>query len=268
MSDHNQGISVIIPTYNGADRILNTLTVLEQQSYRDFELIVVIDGSTDNTKSILEKKSLNFKSLRIIEQKNKGRAAVRNTGVKEAKGNILIFYDDDMRPTSYSIQQHLDFHNNFLNSICVGNPVEDKRLLKTDIQKYKAHLSVKWTQKFHDGLNRIDKQSLFLTAANLSINKDLFIKIGGFDERLTDAEDYEFAIRATQLDVPIYFDKENIAWHDDFITCSSYIKRQRQYNNVNKLLKKIIPASFPLEEIKLDRTTWFRRSVYSFFGDQ
>ena len=75
---HNVTVSVIIPTYNGAHKILNVLKALEQQSYCDFETLVVIDGSTDNTADVVSNATLNLTSLRIVQQKNKGRVAVRN----------------------------------------------------------------------------------------------------------------------------------------------------------------------------------------------
>jgi GT2 family glycosyltransferase len=53
--------------------------------------------------------------------------------------------------------------------------------------------------------------------------------LGGFDESLTDAEDFELGERALEQGYDVYFDRSNIAWHDDYITCRSYIKRRREY---------------------------------------
>src|SRR6187397_1060160 len=95
--------SVIIPTYNGAHKVVNVLRALEQQTHLPDEVVVVIDGSTDNTAELLRTNTFKLPSLRIIEQPNGGRAQVRNRGAKEASQDLLIFFDDDMRPVPQSV---------------------------------------------------------------------------------------------------------------------------------------------------------------------
>lgn len=89
-------ISVIIPTYNEEDVIGKCLESLSQQTYKDLEIIVVDDGSTDGTvKKVLL--FTNHKSLiTVLQQKHLGPGAARNLGAKEAKGKILVFVDADM----------------------------------------------------------------------------------------------------------------------------------------------------------------------------
>ncbi len=257
-------ISVIIPTYNGAHRISNTLDAIISQSVSPDEVIVVIDGSSDNTAQVVERYSHKFINLKIVNQPNMGRAGVRNTGAKNANGEILIFYDDDTRPKPDSIFRHRDFHLLHSHSICSGFPLEDEKLMKTDIQIYKLWLSKKWTQKYHSGLNQLNEQNLFLTAANMSIPKALFNSLGGFNEKLTDAEDYELAVRAYEKGIPVYFDKSNIAWHDDFITCKSYINRQRQYNAMTEPLNALLPSIYLRKPKNRDHIPFLKRLVYGF----
>jgi GT2 family glycosyltransferase len=258
-------ISVVIPSFNGGHRIYNTLDAVLAQSFIPDEIIVVVDGSTDNTSDVL----LSFKEkygVRVIYQKNLGRAAARNRGAREAKGELLIFYDDDTRPEPNSITLHEELHQKYKNSICGGFPLEDESKMNTDFLKYRRHLSLKWTAKYKDGLNKLNDKNLFLTAANMSISKDNFLKLGGFNELLTDAEDYEFAVRAFENGINIYFDKSNIAWHDDFISCKSYIIRQRQYNHANGELKKHIPSKYHRTEIQESMIPWFKLIVYRLCG--
>ena len=82
-------ISVIIPTYNEEDVILDCLNSLSKQSLKDFETIVVDDGSTDKT---IEK----VKNVKVLQQKHLGPGAGRNLGAKQAMGDILVFVDSDM----------------------------------------------------------------------------------------------------------------------------------------------------------------------------
>lgn len=89
-------VSVIIPTYNEEDEILDCIESLGEQSYSDFEIIVVDDGSTDRTVKRLKNLQKEIEGLRLLEQKHKGPGAARNKGAKKAKGKILVFVDADM----------------------------------------------------------------------------------------------------------------------------------------------------------------------------
>lgn len=234
--------SIIIPTYNGKNKILTLLNSLEQQTYKDFEVIIVIDGSTDNTKELLESHQFYFHSIRIIEQPNQGRSKVRNNGAKHANGELLIFFDDDMTPFKDCVEKHIAHHQKYSNSIVTGGLGEDESQCSSDIQKYKAYLSKKWSLPLIQLSGRpLNKENIFITAANFSISQKLFFELGGFDENLTDVEDYDLAIRAFQAKVPLFYNHEAFAWHNDQITCLSYIKRQREYANMQKKLLLLKP---------------------------
>lgn len=255
-------VSVIVPTFNGAAKISCLLDALLNQTMLDFELIVVVDGSTDNTVQVVAPYISKFGRLKLIEQSNTGRAAVRNRGAKEAEGELLIFYDDDMSPSLDSVQKHWNFHEKTKQAILCGYPVEGIDESKSDIQNYKASQTLKWTARYKDGLNRIVPESPFLTAANFSIRKELFEQLHGFDERLTDIEDLEFAKRALQQNLPIYFDKTNTAVHLDFITCLSYILRVRQYTKAQQHLHSLFPEEFPDRNLKVK----YKKVMYRLFA--
>lgn len=88
-------ISVIIPVYNCEKYIFGMLESLWKQTYHDFEVICVNDGSTDNTLEILNKQQENHSELRIITIENSGPSVARNIGVQEAKGEYICFIDAD-----------------------------------------------------------------------------------------------------------------------------------------------------------------------------
>lgn len=232
--------SIIIPVYNGEKRIKNLMKALSKQVFKDFEVIVVNDGSTDETLRALRSGEPHFEKFRVVEQENGGRAKSRNAGVRIAEGELLVFFDDDMSPQPNSVEKHVRFHEKHTDAILVGAQLEDEALTKTDFQKYKAYLSRKWLKDIPSEYP-MTRENLFLTAANFSIRKDLFDRLGGFDERLYDAEDWDLAMRAFKEKVSIYFDKENIAWHDDFLTCRSFIKRQREYTAAIDKLQDMKP---------------------------
>ena len=87
-------ISVIMPTYNRAGRITDAIESVLSQTYRELEIIIIDDGSTDSTEDVV-RKYLNDSRIRYIRQENAGAAAARNRGIKEAKGAIIGFIDSD-----------------------------------------------------------------------------------------------------------------------------------------------------------------------------
>lgn len=233
--------SVIVPSYNGAKKLPNLLAALEQQSFKDFEVIIVADGSVDNTAEVVNTGKWRL-NLRLIEQQNKGRSATRNRGAAEATADLLIFFDDDMRPLPRSVEEHVAHHRQYPGSIVTGGLQEEVTEGATELFKYKSYLSEKWLSPLKgEGSKALAERQVFVTTANFSIAKKDFESLGGFDERLTDAEDYEFAVRAVKKGVPLYFRDDAFAWHDDSVTTPSYIRRQRQYAKANAKLLAIHP---------------------------
>jgi len=259
-------LSIIIPTYNGEKKICNLLHSLEKQTFKDFEVIVVIDGSTDNTKKLLEQKNFDFKNFKVIFQENKGRSGSRNTGAKAASGDLLLFLDDDMRLPAESVQQHVEFHKKQANAWLIGNAVEDFELMQTDLQKYRAFLSRKWSKPFEKNNAPLQKHNFFLMAAHLSVKKVSFLQHGGFDEALTDAEDYDLGKRALEAGVQIYFNPEIIGWHDDFITCRSYIRRQQQYQKAHQRLRELYPERYQQNQYDYKPAKGIKKMIYRFFA--
>jgi len=258
----NHHVSVIIPTYNGARKINNILDSLEQQSYRDFETIVIIDGSTDNTLEAIHKKK-RVLDLRIISQDNQGRARVRNKGAENAKGDLLIFFDDDMRPIPEAVEMYLQHYSNQKEKIVTGAQIEDFDWVSNDIQFFKATMSRKWSEKLEKGGNPLPFDKLHLTAANFSVQKKTFEKLNGFNSELKDLEDIDFAIRAYNLKIEIHYDPKIIGWHDDYINCRSYILRRREYE---KAALKLSLLNHDFKYNSTQRKFMFKKWIYLIFS--
>lgn len=223
-------VSVIIPTYNGVHKLPHILKYLELQNELPDETLIVIDGSTDGTESYLKNTEIKLPELKVITQANGGRAKVRNRGAREASGDLLIFFDDDMLPEAECIAIHKQHHHLHQNSILTGAQIDVCTAEIKDIRKYKSFLTRKWAEPIKAFAQKpIPEKDTFITAANFSVSKVVFESMNGFDERLTDAEDYDLAVRAVEKGVSLYYNHEAFAWHDDQITCLTYIRRQRQY---------------------------------------
>ena len=128
--------SVIIPCYNCAKYIQSTLASVYNQSYSDFEVIVINDGSTDETADIL--KSQQDQRLNVITIENSGECQARNTGIKYAKGKYLAFLDaDDIWHPQHLQQAHNILENNdapnWYSSRCQMGTIVDEEWLQSNI---------------------------------------------------------------------------------------------------------------------------------------
>src|SRR5699024_2956211 len=94
-------VSIIVPIYNVENLLEENLKSIIKQNNKEIEIILIDDGSTDESASIYSKYSY-LKNLRIIKQKNRGVSAARNAGLKVAKGDYVVFIDpDDIVSTDY-----------------------------------------------------------------------------------------------------------------------------------------------------------------------
>lgn len=88
-------ISIIVPVYNTSDYLADCLDSIAAQTFKDFEVLMVNDGSTDNSATICDKYQIIDNRFRLIQQSNSGISAARNKGIDEAKGEYIAFIDSD-----------------------------------------------------------------------------------------------------------------------------------------------------------------------------
>lgn len=126
-------VSVIIPTYNKAFYLNLTLAAYTIQTYKDFEIIIVDDGSIDNTPQIVKKYSLQL-NIKYIYQQNQGIARARNVALARAKGDIIIHVDDDRIPNSVFIQKHVEILKKGTKIVSIGKAGRVITKFKSDLQ--------------------------------------------------------------------------------------------------------------------------------------
>ncbi len=252
-------ISIIVPSYNGVAKIPRLLGALEKQDRKDFEIIVVIDGSTDNTKEYLEQSAWDL-NLSIINQENKGRAGARNAGAAEAKGKYLVFYDDDVQPNSNSVSLHI----NALKSapISVGQQLE-RLNSNTEFGRYKAVISRRWLEDLGANPVILNKKTLFLTAANMAIKTEVFHALKGFDLVLRDAEDFDLAVRAYLANFNIILTPANQVTHEALPSFRDYIFRQREYRKAHECLNQIRKENALFKKYDVNKTA-AKKLIYFF----
>jgi len=178
--------SVIIPTFNRFEFVQKAIDSVLSQSFQDFELLLIDDGSTDQTPS-LEKKYQG--QLKYFRQPNLGVSAARNKGIKESQARHLAFLDSDdlWHPLKLEKQQKFQQKHDF-------------KIHQTDEIWIRNHKRVNPREK-----HLKEEGDIFLASLNLClispsavvIDKNLFEKHGLFDEKLPACEDYDLWLRIT-----------------------------------------------------------------------
>ncbi|XOV91909.1 MAG: glycosyltransferase family 2 protein [Bacteroidota bacterium] len=236
-------ISIIIPTFNGRQKIKFTIQSILNQTMEPLEIIVVIDGSTDGTKEILAQEYGN--EINVINQENQGRACTRNVGAQVANGSLLLFVDDDIELEPDAVKQHLLHHRSHQRSLLVGALFLKDVVNSSDFHSYRQFIENSWYSNLPDYPQPMAEDNLFVSAANLSVPKNLFNELNGFDSSLTDCEDFELGIRAKKAGVDIFFSKKIRGRHNDSISCQQYINRRKAYEAAQSLLNEKNKFEFP-----------------------
>ncbi|MGB5747146.1 MAG: glycosyltransferase [Desulfobacterales bacterium] len=181
----NPEVSVIIPTYNRAWVLREAIDSVLAQDFKDFELIVVDDGSTDNTRQILDPYD---QGLIVLRQSNKGVSAARNRGVAAARGRLVAFLDSDDLWLPRKLSSQVDFFNS--NPAALINQTEEIWM--------RNGVRVNPKNRHHKFSGMIFEQSLALCLVSPSavmMKRSLFDEVGLFDENLPACEDYDLWLR-------------------------------------------------------------------------
>ena len=179
-------ISVVTPTYNRLSFLQQALASVWAQTYSNYELIVVDDGSDDGTSEYLE--SLGDR-IKLIRQRRRGPSAARNAGVQQASGDYLAFLDSDDVWPPWTLDTYYELIRLHKPSLVCGAVVEfDGRLPNIEHTKTVA-------EHFSDFFKAADSYQ-FVGCGTLAVKKSVFDLVGGFDEDLTVAEDHDFLLRA------------------------------------------------------------------------
>jgi len=182
-------VSVIIPTYNTGVYIKEAVDSALSQTHPNIEIIVVDDGSTDNTKAVLQP-YINSEKVKYIYQRNKGLPGARNTAIKEAKGKYVALLDADdlFLPDKLGRQvQHLEENKDLDLSYCDIYHFKDSepdKLLRLNYTYYSGEAVFE---------KLLEKN--FIAPLSVVVRRSVFDRLGYFDESLRRSEDYEFYLR-------------------------------------------------------------------------
>lgn len=186
----NPLISVIIPCYNSEEWIIDSLQSIYNQTYKNFEVIIVDDGSDDNTQQVVEQ----FDASIIYKyQENKGPAAARNLGGKLANGEYIAFLDSDDLWEENKLQKQISYINAnkevdlILTNVTVVD--EDKKYLFKHYNK---------VPKFNDELIiELFLGNIVMNTPTILVKKKVFDEVSGFPEDLPMREDHYFLMKVS-----------------------------------------------------------------------
>lgn len=212
--------SIIIPTFNGASRIGSCLDALTAQLRgRDIEILVIDDGSKDNTAEVVR----HYSAVRLISQANAGPAAARNHGARVARGKILLFTDDDCVPMPNWLDAMLN---------CFNDPeiVGAKGIYRTRQKSLAARfVQIEYEDKYRlmANLPTID----FIDTYSAGFIRDRFQEMNGYDTSfpVACAEDIELSYRMSARGWKMKFAPEAIVYHTHPASLSSYLKKKYKF---------------------------------------
>ena len=189
-------VSVVIPTYNRRLVLERTLPTLFAQKFSDskYEIIVVIDGSTDGTAKFLGRLKPPC-ALQVLEQRNLGQAAARNAGLRVARGDLVLFMDDDIICPPSLVSEHVAAHRGGDRRVVFGPVLPEPG----KPQSSAADLDVLRSERFIARLTPPREPQWpydIFCGVNSSAPRDQLIDCGGFDETFsTQREDTELGFR-------------------------------------------------------------------------
>jgi len=199
-------VSVILPTHNRAALLKRSIKSILNQTYKDFELIVIDDASTDDTEDVV--RNFGDKRIRYIKQRvNMGAQVARNAGITASKGKYIAFQDDDDEWLPAKLEKHMKVFEetspeadiSFSDVLWFGKGSSELRhfpdITPADGIIYKKALD----NIFRD-----------LSLLAIVVRKKVFDAAGGFDERLPRWQDYEFLLRASKYALFYHMDEPTI----------------------------------------------------------
>lgn len=258
-------VSVIIPTYNRAYLIGRAIQSVLNQTYQDFEIIVVDDGSTDNTEEIV--RSFKNKRIKYIRhEKNKGGAAARNTGIKVARGEYIAFQDSDDEWLPEKLERQMRVFENA--PLEVGVVYTGFYRLQNNKKTYIP--SSRIIQKEGNIFSNLLKGN-FVTMQAAVVKTGCFERAGMFDENLPRLQDWELFIRIAKyyhfkcIDEPLvisYYQPHSISADKNALIRAQRLILEKHFEEIKKDKKVFASHYFSLGHLSCSSGEFSRGRSY------
>ncbi|MGL2964779.1 glycosyltransferase family 2 protein [Flavobacterium sp. RSB2_4_14] len=236
--------SIVIPVYNKEKFVVKTIESVLSQTHTDYEIIIVNDGSTDNSEALIQ----TFQDDRInyFFKKNEGVAVARNFGIDKAKGDYICFLDAD----DYWFPTFLETMNQYILKLPEQKVFACAIEIETKHKSFAAHYSIEKKSDYEvlDFFDASQKECVLWTSS-VAIHKSVFEKVGNFDTNIKKGEDTELWIRIG-LQFPVVFiwkvlakyvyDEESVSrnwnYYFDYYTFEKYALEEKQNPKLKQYL--------------------------------
>ncbi len=218
-------VSVVIPTKNRSALVAQAIDCIESQTIpRDrYEVIVVDNDSSDDTQAVLEKKARIYSNLRYGIQEKRGAAATRNAGLRMAKGDLILFIDDDVQAEPKLIASHLGYQKKNPGASVIGAVTIPWGETREPFRRYLRDHRI--LNPYTPSKGPIDFS--YYHTSNVSTPAESLIKVGGFNEAFSiyGMEDIELGYRLEKSGSRMIFAPEAKAVHYRFPQYQEFIGR-------------------------------------------
>ena len=242
----NELISVIIPIYNLENRISDTIESVVHQTHKRLQIILIDDGSVDNSYKICLEYAKKDERIIVIHQENRGVSAARNIGLLKAQGNWISFIDggDYIEENYYEkVLRIADLLN--VDIVCVGSKKEDANHIFTLESELESEVILTREQ----AIERFLKRKNMTIGVNDKIYCKNCVKDILFDEKITHIEDALFLYQAIKKATRIAVETENISYFYTFsetsVSRARFSKKQMSIIKVQEFIFKDAVISYP-----------------------
>jgi O-antigen biosynthesis protein len=244
-------ISVVVCTHNGGRTIAECLEGVSRLAYPDYEVIVVDDGSSDETADIVKKYD-----VRLIRTANHGLSSARNTGMRAASGEIIAYLDDDAWPDPHWLS-YLAHTFRTTDHAGVGGP----NLVPPDDGPVAQCVGNAPGGPTHVLLS--DRTAEHLPGCNIAFRRERLLAVGGFDVQFRIAgDDVDVCWRLQEQGHTLGFHPAAVVWHHRRNSAKAYLKQQLNYGRAEALLE----AKWPDKYNAVGHITWRGRLYGGVYG--
>jgi glycosyltransferase involved in cell wall biosynthesis len=230
-------VTVVMPAYNASEYLSETIESVLSQTFTNFELLIIDDGSTDNTAEIANHYSHKDRRIKLISQKNQGVSIARNTGIEIAKGEYIAFLDSDDQWLADKLAVHIEHFNRCPN---LGISFGRVEFMSFDGQPTGQFSNSQLLQLVPE---RLYYENLIVTPSNAVIRRAVLDNVGNFDSNLSGTEDAELFLRIAYKGWKVEgIDKVLVRYRTNQLGVSSNLYRMEEdWKKFNNKVKTYAP---------------------------
>jgi glycosyltransferase involved in cell wall biosynthesis len=258
-------ISVVIPTKNRSALLAETIDCVESQtiSRDDYEVIVIDNDSSDDTRTVLEQRVKKYSNLRLGMQEKPGAAATRNAGLRLAQSELILFIDDDVQAEEGLIQAHLERHQKSPNTSVIGSVSMPWGDTSEPFLRYLRDHRI--LNPYTPSKGPIDFS--YYHTCNVSTPTSMLLNVCGFNEnfKIYGMEDIELGYRLEKAGCRMEFAPEARAVHYRFPGYEDFIERSEQVGHSLGQLLQLHPE-LRSRFVESSRIARHLKSIHSLYG--